>query len=513
MLSLRNIIVLALLLVIAIGAVDIAISLSSSAHYLFVRFKPRSRSDLMKAIESRGLLESCLFLSSPYYPDNHLRDTQEKFKGIVTDIKEKLNGSENASTVITYINESLYEEYGMESTWIEAASSLLPNRVLENKRGHCLGLSILYSAIGEALDIPIYTQVIPGHAFVCHDDEQLHVNIETTSRGAIYSDNVYGVFIPRAQKSYQYYLRNLTREELCGMFLCNLGVYLEREGKSKQALSAYQEALALAPESADAYCKVGQAYKRLGKKAEARRYLARAVKLDPGSWVTHESLGILSFGECKYQEAAQWFLQAIELAIEANKTMWFVKIAPEAENQLKELATKLMQSPNANDYGLSAFGCACMIKGHYTLAVQLLERVYKRAQADGSVCSSLADAHFHLGHYEKAREYRDIAVTKLGHKLSNGSIYYIDVIATLYKWLGRSYSKQGQHVPAIEFFNKALQIGGENRDLCFLLGETYVSLGNTALAAIYFERTLVLDPTHKPSQKALEKVMASEEYR
>ncbi len=60
--------------------------------------------------------------------------------------------------------------------------TFLPS-VMDSRRGVCLGVSILYLALAQRLDLPLEIVTPPGHIYVRFRDGKEVVNIETTARG------------------------------------------------------------------------------------------------------------------------------------------------------------------------------------------------------------------------------------------------------------------------------------------------------------------------------------------
>lgn len=93
----------------------------------------------------------------------------------------------------------------------------------------------------------------------------------------------------------------------------DLGVVLEREGLSEEAVVAFRKAVKLDPASASAHFNLGSSLVRSGKFAEAERHLRRAVDKDPNAQ-TYTGLGIVLWQMGRADEA----IANLKSAIEAN---------------------------------------------------------------------------------------------------------------------------------------------------------------------------------------------------
>jgi len=67
-------------------------------------------------------------------------------------------------------------------------ANLLFPFVLSRRRGHCVGLSTVYLALGYRVGLPLFGVSVPGHFFVRWDGEGLRRNVETTARGLAHDD-------------------------------------------------------------------------------------------------------------------------------------------------------------------------------------------------------------------------------------------------------------------------------------------------------------------------------------
>lgn len=113
--------------------------------------------------------------------------------------------------------------------------TFLPS-VMDNHLGVCLGVTALYLAVAQRLDLPLEIITPPGHIYVRYNDGKQLINIETTARGVNMPSEAYlGVNTRRLQ------LRTL--KEVIGMTHVNqASVYLHNEQFSK-AMHAYEKAL------------------------------------------------------------------------------------------------------------------------------------------------------------------------------------------------------------------------------------------------------------------------------
>jgi hypothetical protein len=165
---------------------------------------------------------AALVISRNWGADKTLYRYRDKLDDMAKDILKRL-GDKNLRVdfrAIEVINNYLFEELGYQTVeTAEDPEDLFLHTVIDQKRGYCLSLSMLYLAIGERLDLPLYGVVVPGHFFVRYDDKIRSFNIETTSKGRNAPDKHYiEKFKPPRSKN-SIYMKNLTRKQTLGCFL------------------------------------------------------------------------------------------------------------------------------------------------------------------------------------------------------------------------------------------------------------------------------------------------------
>lgn len=147
---------------------------------------------------------------------------------------------------ISAINHFIFEETGFRFPPHSSHAkdidlyTFLPS-VLDSRRGVCLGVSILYIALAQRLNLDLEMITPPGHIFVSWRQGEKVVNIETTARGIHLPDEDYlGVDTRSLQKR--------TVKEVIGLAHFNqASVYWERKQYDK-ALASYSKARPYLPQ-------------------------------------------------------------------------------------------------------------------------------------------------------------------------------------------------------------------------------------------------------------------------
>lgn len=227
------------------------------------------------------------------------------------------------------------------------ADLLLPH-VMRRRRGHCVGLSTLYLALGYRLGLPLYGVSAPGHFFVRWEGEGLRQNVELTSRGATHDDAYYveRFNLQPAQVDRGIYLQSLRRREVLIEVLNNRanfywdrgdeervlrdldrvvrlshnyaqayvgrGFVSMRRGSLRQAEADLRAALEIDPENGRAWLLLGQVLLRRGDE-QAEDALARATELDGRSALAATYLGLYYQQRGEAERAQRWHEQALQL--------------------------------------------------------------------------------------------------------------------------------------------------------------------------------------------------------
>lgn len=117
--------------------------------------------------------------------------------------------------------------------------TFLPS-VLDSRQGVCLGVSILYLALAQRLDLPLEIITPPGHIYVRYNNGKKIINIETTARGIdLPTESYLGIntrkLIPR------------NRKEVIGMAFMNQAAAFWSKQDYAKTVSLYEKAILFLP--------------------------------------------------------------------------------------------------------------------------------------------------------------------------------------------------------------------------------------------------------------------------
>lgn len=183
---------------------------------------------------------------------------------------------------VAALNAFLFDSLGLvpllEDTTLDAS---LPSRVLAERRGGCLGLSLLCLALAESLDLPLRPVFLPGHVMVrWRSPGPGHSrNIETLRRGLARSDSFYRETFALARRPW-YALADARPEQALAALVFNLANFHRSRGDLESARAEYRLAETLLPGYPEALGNLGAALILAGDREAARQNLEAALAGD-----------------------------------------------------------------------------------------------------------------------------------------------------------------------------------------------------------------------------------------
>jgi TolB-like protein/Flp pilus assembly protein TadD len=188
--------------------------------------------------------------------------------------------------------------------------------------------------------------------------------------------------------------RTLTLDESSPGIFEALGDLYAESGQYDKATEAYESALVLAPQSAEAMMGLGRSSERSGDSEEAQGYLQLAIDSDPGHWKTHNALGSFFFNQGRYEEAIPHFRRVTALepdyAIAHNNLGAAYMLSGQYDKAVQEFSSSLALQPDRNVY--SNIGSAQFLLRNFDEAAAMYQRAVELAPDYYRLWGHLADA-------------------------------------------------------------------------------------------------------------------------
>lgn len=160
--------------------------------------------------------------------------------------------------------------------------TFLPS-VIDNRRGVCLGVSILYLCLGQRLNLPLEIITPPGHIYVRYRTSDQILNIETTARGIHLPSELYLGINTRQ-------LKQRSIKEVVGMAFFNQASVTWTKGDFQTTVALYEKARPYLEEDPLLKMLLGFNYLFVGKKKEGVALLKEVKGITFTESVSPESL-------------------------------------------------------------------------------------------------------------------------------------------------------------------------------------------------------------------------------
>ncbi len=446
--------------------------------------------DLMQIDDdSLDIAEMSLLLAKEEYSEIKIEDYVECVDWYARMIKARIADGDEPKSIINIINEFLFDELGFTYVPTGNLDDLYLNKVLDRRKGNCVGLSILYLSIAERLNLPLFGVNVPEHIFVRYDDGEQKINIETGHKGMSLSDSFYvSHSIERFdEKSVEHgcYLQNLNTKEVISNILLNRSKIRRENGDHKGALGDCKKSILLNPKNPGAYCNRGVVYEKMGLISEAIKDYSLAISLNRKYASAYYNRGSLLGVVGKYGKAVEDFNEAI--AISPRFTLFYLNRAI-AFKKMGKIDKAILDYDKIieidPDYAQAYCnrGVAFAETGRIDDAMNDLNKAIE-------LDPYLSDAYF-----SRAIFFADInklkeAIDDFGKCISLTP----DKIFTYYL-RGKMYKETGELEKAIQDFSKAITVRPSMAGLYIDRGILLLQTGRIDEAIIDFDKSLELFP-------------------
>jgi len=276
--------------------------------------------------------------------------------------------------------------------------------------------------------------------------------------------------------------RRVIEPVVCGILLLGLGVSSWRQsGMYTDIETLWQTTIARNPDCGLAHNNLGGYLYKAGRIKEALEHYRKAVQINPNYTDALNNLGVALAAEGRYDEAIESYHQALRINPDYPSALNNLGIALAARGQLddaiEDYRKALRISPGYAD-ALDNLGAALTVKGRFDEALGY----YRQALA---IDPTFADAENNLG----------ILLVKQG-KTAEAIEHYQKAIdinparAGSYDNLGNLLASQGRTEEAIGQFQKALEVEPDNAKIHYSLAEICFARGRWDEAIEHYQQAL-----------------------
>ena len=186
-----------------------------------------------------------------------------------------------------------------------------------------------------------------------------------------------------------------------------MGSIEEAESMPERAIERFQRAAQLEPNNSEAWRRIGLAYQRINRGADATAALRKSIQLAPGYYLPHNSLGFVHFRAGRFSEAIAEYETVTKLAPElvaAWSSLGGALLAAEREAEAEPV---LRQSIKLHETraALNNLGVLLRYRHRDAEAVAVLELALKAGADDTGLRLNLGNALRRVGRLQESREH------------------------------------------------------------------------------------------------------------
>ena len=141
----------------------------------------------------RDLIDGAIIIAKYQYPDLEEEKIREYIKQITQDVWLELNDNLTALEKVKVLNRMIFDVHGFYGNTknINSPKNSYINNVVETKKGNPITLGIIYIAICNKLNIPMYGVDVPAHFILAYAEEPDSVlfYLNVFNKGAVFSNH------------------------------------------------------------------------------------------------------------------------------------------------------------------------------------------------------------------------------------------------------------------------------------------------------------------------------------
>jgi tetratricopeptide (TPR) repeat protein len=482
--------------------------------------------------EDIDLATAVLLVSKRWDPSIRLESYRDRIDEMANTVLDRLGGRNplsNSHKTIEIINKLLFDELGFSPVAnADDPQDLFLSSVLDNKRGYCLSLSILYLSVAERLGLPLHGVVVPGHFFVRYADKGRTFNIETTQKGVSPPDEHYikEFKIPQ-DKEQAVYMQSLGKKETIGCFFnnlanvyfnldnienayyyqqkavdinpmlgearTNLGNIFLKKNMIDSAIGQYQIALKINSTDAKTYHNLANAYKKKGRPDEAIKLYNTALEFDPNSIEVYKGLAQAYHSKGLTDKA----IITLKRAIDVNSR----------DADIYTILAGIYQDKQNYEQAISNYRLALTIKNDSVVAAYGLAYAYFQNQMYYDAIEQFKAVLFYEPDNAKAYFGLGLTYNKLGWTGDEISAYQNAVkaepnMASAWQNLAQVYISQKQYALAVQMYQEVIKLS-PSADIFYNLGVAYSAQQQYSEAEKYYSKAVELQPNYPEAHNNL----------
>ncbi len=431
-------------------------------------------------------------------PDAYLAQLDQ----LAAEARVQLQSVTAAVDATNILSNYLYNGLGYANSAVLSADVFVGlDQVLEGRQWNCVGMSLLYVALGDRLGIPLQMVAGYGHVFVAYTGTATFY-LETTASGRLEATRDYlREYLPFPCTDPTSYVALNPRESVA-LCLTQMGLAMQRDGRIELARTLFNLALEFSPNYAEAHGGLAFLLIAEGKGTEAITTFERAISLNPDFREGYGGLGNALAAQGNTLRA-----------IEAYRTL--VALCPEEPTAIFNLGQLLYDTGNLED-AIAAFDRYIELEpqdpegymriafplediGNMERAAEAYNRVLQLAPGNvnalsnlGNILENVGDLESAMGAYERALTVNPQYLQAMAgvSRVLGKAGRFDDALRTFrdtlriypgeaFVWvdLGRLFERAGDYRQAIGAYQEATRVAPLETEGYYALAETFLGLG------------------------------------
>ncbi len=359
------------------------------------------------------LAKTVLRISKDRDPSVDLAGLAAELDRLTDAVRAKITADSTPEQIVEVLRTVIHLESGYDFTDrvdpqgipIDPAE-LFVHGLLENRRGYCMNLSLLYLILAERLDLPLHGVALPNHFFVRFEKDGVRINIEATERGVRHPDSFYRQRFGVAETA-DFFMTNLSKKQTLGAYFSNVGMVYYKGGDPGKAVFYLDLSSRINPRSIEAHNNLANIYSETGRLEKALEHYQRAFEADPNNTSTLFNLGLARNKAGHSQAAVEAFLQVVQIDpafVPAHRAL--VRLYMDKRRYFGALLhLKRIAALNPGDLNTEmALGNVYLRMDRFGLALETFQKLRQRFPGRPEVLDSLAETYYRQQDFDRAIE-------------------------------------------------------------------------------------------------------------
>ena len=267
----------------------------------------------------------------------------------------------------------------------------------------------------------------------------------------------------------------------------NLGVLLEAQGESDEAIEHYRQALEVNPDFSEAHNNWGNVLQAHGKSDEAIDHYRQALEIKPDNAKAHNNLGVAFKSQDKLTEAIGHYRLALRLKPYDAGVHNNLGLALRSQGELDEAIRHCRQALEIKPDFAQAhanLGNALLARGESDEAINHYRQALRIESHDAATLTNLGSALLAQGESDEAiRHYRQALEVDPGFTGAHIN-------------LGSALAAQGKSGEALSHYRQVVRLNPDHADSRVNLGVELLRQGRREQAVAEYRAALRIDPQH-----------------